>query len=132
MKGKGERMSATDSLQELYHRFYEQREVLTQAPQLTQAPDSPDFDWEKADNEISQVVSYLMGVPDIRTESFERCVEIIQQHYDNQQEWKELLVDYLDYLAEKEEESLRAQQEAVFKKIEEAAQYLSEDEEEVE
>ena len=99
---KGEKMSANDLLKTIYTKFYEQQEVLADAPKLTQVPEDTQFDTEKADTELAAVISYLMGVSDIREESFEHAMEIIQKHYDNQPEWKELLIEYFEYVIEKQ------------------------------
>ena len=122
-------MASNDLLKTLYARFFEQREHLTEAPQLTLDADADDFDFSKADEELVRTVSYLMGVSDIRQTDFAMAIEIIQECYDNQPGWKELLIDYLNYLAEKEKESLQAQEAALLKQIEEFTQKLLEEDE---
>ena len=117
-------MSTIDLLKQVYTKFYEQREVLADAPSLTQIPDNSSFDAQKADAELAQVISYLMGVPDIQKESFEHSIEIIQQHYDNQPEWKELLVAYFEYTTQKEKEELEAQENTLIEEIEEFTKKL--------
>ena len=74
-------MSLDEQLKQIYTKFYHQRGVLNEAPQLTQGPTNGAFDSQKADVELAKVISYLMGVPDIQKESFERAIEIIQKHY---------------------------------------------------
>ena len=117
-------MSANDSLKALYTKFWEQKEVLSDAPKLTQAPEDPSFDSQKADTELANVISYLMGVQDIRQESFEHAIDIIKKHYDSQPQWKELLIEYFEYTTEKEEEALKLQEDALIKEIQEFAQKL--------
>ena len=117
-------MSANEQLKEIYSKYYDQREVLGEAPKLSQDPADSSFDTEKADKELASLVSYLMGVDDIQKESFEKAIEIIQEHYANQPEWKELLVAYFEYTTQKEKEELQAQEEALIKEIEEFTQKL--------
>ena len=117
-------MAANDLLKQIYKKFYDQREVLTEAPVLTQVPDNSDFDESKADAELAGVISYLMGVTNIQEEPFDKIVEIIQQHYNNQPEWKELLVEYFEYMTEKEKEKLQAQEDTLIKEIEEFTEKL--------
>ena len=117
-------MTINEQLKQIYTKFYEQRSVLTEAPVLSQDPAENAFDSKKADEELSKLISYLMGVPDIQKESFERAIEIIQQHYDSQPEWKELLVEYFDYTTQKEKEDLQAQEDALVKEIEEFTEKL--------
>ena len=117
-------MSAIEQLKQIYTKFYDQREVLTEAPALSQDPTNSSFDEEKADKELANLISYLMGVADIQKESFERIVEIIQEHYDDQPEWKELLVEYFQYTTQKEEENLKKQEDDLIKEIEEFTQTL--------
>ena len=117
-------MSLDEQLKQIYTKFYHQRGVLNEAPQLTQDPTNGAFDSQKADVELAKVISYLMGVPDIQKESFERAIEIIQKHYDSQPEWKELLVEYFDYSTQKEEEELKAQEDSLIKEIEEFTKKL--------
>ena len=117
-------MSLDEQLKQIYTKFYHQRGVLNEAPQLTQGPTNGAFDSQKADVELAKVISYLMGVPDIQKESFERAIEIIQKHYDSQPEWKELLVEYFDYSTKKEEEELQAQEDSLIKEIEEFTKKL--------
>ena len=116
---KGEKMSANDLLKTIYTKFYEQQEVLADAPKLTQVPEDTQFDTEKADTELAAVISYLMGVSDIREESFEHAMEIIQKHYDNQPEWKELLIEYFEYVIEKQKEKAEKRVDNLIKEIEE-------------
>ena len=117
-------MSANEQLKEIYSKFYDQREVLGEAPKLSQDPADSSFDMEKADKELASLVSYLMGVDDIQKESFEKAIEIIQEHYANQPEWKELLVAYFDYVTEKEKEQLQAQEDTLIKEIKEFTEKL--------
>ena len=117
-------MSASDMLKEIYAKFYAQREVLEGAPELSQSPDDEAFDTQKADTELAKVISYLMGVSDIKQESFEHALEIIQEHYASQPEWKELLVDYFEYINEKEKEDLLSKEDAIVKEIEEFTEKL--------
>ena len=117
-------MPLNEQLKQIYQKFYNQREVLAGAPPLTQNPSENSFDTKKADEELGKLISYLMGVPDIQQESFEKAVEIIQKHYDSQPEWKELLVEYFEYTTQKEQEELQNQEEALLKEIEEFTKKL--------
>lgn len=123
---KGKKMSAIEQLKQIYTKFYNQKEVLTEAPVLSQNPSNIIFDSKKADIELNALISYLMGVPDIQKESFEKVVEIIQKYYDSQPEWKKLLVEYFDYTTQKEKEELQAREDALVKEIEEFTKKLLE------
>ena len=79
-------MSASDLFIQVYKKFYEQKEVLSEAPSLSQDPEKPDFDPNKAEEELQKVVSYLVGVPDVQKVPLEEIVDIIQKHYSNQPE----------------------------------------------
>lgn len=119
-------MSANELLKQVYAQFYEQRDVLTDGPQLSQGPNDSPFDTTKAEKELAGVVSYLMGVPDIQTESFEHIIEIIETHYASQPEWKNLLLNYFEYQTEKEKESLEAQEDALIQELKEFTKSLLE------
>ena len=121
-------MAASDLLKQIYKKFYDQREVLVEAPVLSQDPVATDFDSEKADKELAELISYLMGVPNIQNENFEKIIEIIQQHYGNQPEWKELLVEYFEYTTDKEKEALEVQENTLIKEIEEFTEKLLKEE----
>ena len=108
-------MSARDLFIEVYQKFYEQREVLSEAPALTQNSKGTDFNFEKAEEELQKVISYLMGVPNIQELPFENIVDIIQKHYTDQPEWKNLLVDYFIYTTEKKKEALEKRQDEIVK-----------------
>ena len=73
---------------------------------------------------MAGVISYLMGVADIQKEPFEKAIEIIQAHYDSQPEWKKLLLEYFDYITQKEKEKLQAQEDSLIKEIEEFTEKL--------
>ena len=121
-------MSANDSLKQIYTKFYEQKEVLSDAPALSQAPNVEPFDFNLADAELIQLISWFLGVADIRNEPFQQILTIIQEHYDSQPAWKELLVQYFRYSLEKEREQVQAQQNEVLKEIEDFANDLLEKE----
>lgn len=120
-------MPLAKQLKQIYSKFYEQRSVLAEAPVLSQNPTEASFDFKKADTELARLISYLMGVPDIQKEPFERAMEIIQAHYDSQPAWKELLVEYFEYTTQKEKEELQAQEDALVKEIEEFTKKLLEE-----
>ena len=121
-------MSANDLLKDVYSQFYEQREVLSEAPQLNQNPTDMSFDFERADDELAKLISYMLGVEDVKNISFDQAVEIIQEHYANQPEWYELLLNYLKYALEKEKESLTAEEEEILKEISEFTDKLLQEE----
>ena len=112
-------MAANELLKTLYTQFYAQRELLSEAPPLTQDPEGATFDLQKAEEEINALISYLMSVPDIQQVEFDKAVEIIQTYYSDQPEWKALLVNYLEYINEKEKEKLQAQEAVLIREIEE-------------
>ena len=61
-------MFASELLKQVYTKFYNQKEVLNEAPLLTQDPSVSSFNNQKADIELAGLVSYLMGVTDIQKE----------------------------------------------------------------
>ena len=111
----GGKMAAKDLLVDVYQKFYEQKEVLSEAPPLTQNPQEPSFNSDKAEEELRKVISYLMGVPDVQELPFEKIIDIIREHYSNQPEWKNLLIDYFIYTAEKKKEALEKRQDEIVK-----------------
>ncbi|MGN0919651.1 MAG: hypothetical protein ACI4OR_02700 [Alphaproteobacteria bacterium] len=117
-------MSLNEQLKQIYTKFYNLRDVLNEAPALSQDPVSASFDPKIADTELAKVISYLIGVPDIQKESFERAIEIIETYYETQPEWQALLVEYFDYENQKEKEELQAQEEALVQEIEEFTKKL--------
>ena len=117
-------MPANDLLKEVYKKFWEQREVLADAPVLSQDPNSENFDIPKAETELAKLISYFMGVEDIQKTPFEQSINIIKTHYDSQPEWQELLVNYMEYVNEKEEESLLAQESALIEEVKEFTKKL--------
>ena len=116
-------MSSQELLQQIYKKFYDQRGVLSEAPSLTQNP-ANGFDAEKADKELAGVISYLMGVPDIQKEPFEHIIKIIQEHYSSQPEWKTLLIEYFEYVNQKEKENLTNQEDSLITEIKEFTKKL--------
>ena len=119
-------MSANDLLKEVYQKFWDQREVLTEAPALAQDPHSENFDTSLADTELTKLISYFMGVEDVQKIPFEEAVEIIKTHYASQPEWQKLLVNYMEYLTQKEEESLLAKESALIEEVKAFTQKLLE------
>lgn len=117
-------MSARELFIEVYQKFYEQREVLSEAPALTQDPQNANFNPEKAEEELQKVISYLMGVPDIQQLAFENVVDTIQKYYSDQPEWKNLLVDYFVYTTEKKKEDLEKRQDEIVKESNGAIQKI--------
>ena len=112
-------MSVNESLKNLYSKFYEQKEVLTEAPQLLQDPAKDPFNFDQADAELAKLISYLMGIEDISQIPFAQAVEIVQKHYGDQPEWLELLREYLHYTLEKEKQSLSIEEEKILADISE-------------
>ena len=121
-------MSANDLLKDIYSLFYEQREVLSEAPQLLQDPTATSFDFNQADTELAKLISYMLGVEDVKNLSFDQAVEIVQKHYANQPEWCELLLNYLKYAIEREKENLIAEEEEILKEISEFTDKLLQEE----
>ena len=117
-------MASKDLLTQLYGQLLEQKEVLTEAPALTVDMSQADFDAEKADEELGKVVSYLMGVVDVKQIPFDQAVDIIQTHYSDQPDWKDLLISYLEYLNEKERETLSLQEDKLLKEIQDFTKKL--------
>ena len=121
-------MSASDLFIQVYKKFYEQKEVLSEAPSLSQDPEKPDFDPNKAEEELQKVVSYLVGVPDVQKVTLEEIVDIIQKHYSNQPEWKDLLIEYFTWATEKNKEVLEKRENEIIDEIKNYTQkLLSED-----
>ncbi len=94
---------STELLLTIYQELYAQKSVLPNAPAMTISPEeqkSETFDREKAHQEVGAVVGYLLGKSDISTESWENLLNLINQYYAKQPEWKKILLDYLEYLLE--------------------------------
>lgn len=113
-------MSSKELLFQLYKKFYEQRSVLNGAPDLTldiehQTLDS--FDEDKADTELNQLTSYMMGVQDVKQLPWNEALTLLDKYYGNQPQWQRLLLDYFSCSLEKEKENIVKQQTAFFQEV---------------
>lgn len=107
-------MTAQEQLFALYKKCFEQREVLTEAPALTIEIDSfaPDtFDFLKAHTETGKVISYLLSVKNVDKMPIPDVLAIVERTYQSQPFWKNLILDYLSFLVQKEAEELAAKAE---------------------
>lgn len=105
--------TARELLFQLYKKFYEQRSVLKGAPDLTidinqATPNS--FDFDTADTQLSALVSYLLGIQNIKSLSWENALPLVEKYYGNQADWQRLLLDYFAYTLEKEKEDIMEEQ----------------------
>ncbi len=105
-------MPVSDKVFNIYQRFYAQKGVLAEAPQLTIDPNTTgagDFPVEQAVAELDKIASYLLGVSDIRRIPFDDRVKSVQNAYKDQPFWRDLLFDYLDMTLDLEDEALADQ-----------------------
>lgn len=103
-------MISKQHLFNLYKKFFEQRNVLEGAPRLTMDMDTltpTEIDFQLAEAEVAALVSYLLGVPDVRQMEVKEIVSIINKGYADQPFWKDLLLSHLDFVNEKNAEKLR-------------------------
>ncbi len=103
-------MLASQQLWILYNKFYQQRSVLQNAPQLTidVTLSSPErFDYQLAEQEMNALIGYLLGVPDASRLKIADALRVVHRSYDNQPFWRELILDYLTFRTQKTTESLR-------------------------
>ncbi len=109
--------TSTVLLLQVYQELFKRKVVLPNAPEMTipepeQVMDT--FDKEKARQEATAVVAYLLGQKDtsqVNWENWDHLFQMVKKYYDNQPEWKKILLDYLKYLlAFESEENIRIQQ----------------------
>lgn len=103
-------MTPNEQLWTLYQKLFAQRAVLTKAPALTldltsTTPDS--FPANQALQEIKQIISYLLGVKNVDTLEAEKALNICQKAYAEQPFWKEVILDFLSYQNQMEENALQ-------------------------
>lgn len=109
--------ASTVLLLQVYQELFKRKVVLPNAPEMTilepeQVMDT--FDKEKARQEATAVVAYLLGQKDssqVNWENWDHLFQMVKKYYDNQPEWKKILLDYLKYLlAFESEENIKIQQ----------------------
>lgn len=109
--------TSTVLLLQVYQELFKRKVVLPNAPEMTipepeQVIDT--FDKEKARQEATAVVAYLLGQKDtsqVNWENWDHLFQMVKKYYDNQPEWKKILLDYLKYLlAFESEENIKVQQ----------------------
>ncbi len=113
-------MSSKELLFQLYKKFYEQRTVLAGTPTLTiditsRSPES--FDENKANQELTDLVSYMLASKDIRKLPWNDALNLVEKYYSTQPQWQKLLLDYFFYALEKEKESITKQQMNFFQDV---------------
>lgn len=103
--------TSREILFDLYRRLYEQRAILPDAPAMTVQPVSADtLDYAKTRGETKQVISYLLGVPDIEAYSFDEGIQLIDA-YQDQPFWRELVVAWFDLIVTEESEGIEVEKE---------------------
>lgn len=113
-------MSSKELIFKLYKKFYEQRSVLNGAPTLSldiEHQNIETFDENIADNELTALVSYMMGTKDVKQLSWNEALVLVEKYYENQPQWQRLLLDYFSYTLEKEKENIIKQQEEFFQDV---------------
>lgn len=113
-------MSSKELLFQLYKKFYEQRSVLTGAPSLTidmEHQDLESFDENTADKELTALISYMMGMKDVKQLPWNNALALVEKYYANQPQWQQLLLDYFSYSLEREKENIVKQQADLFQEI---------------
>lgn len=102
-------MTAQEQLFELYKKCYEQRSVLTNIQTFTIEIDNftaDTYDMKKAREETNKVVSYLLSVKNVDKLAIPEALSIIEQTYQTQPFWKNLILDYLSFAVQEEGEAL--------------------------
>lgn len=102
-------MAANDILYGLYSRLYAQRSVLSTAPQLTvdiTQYNVQNFPVTLVEKESAAIVSYLCSVKDINTCEVKDILRIVQQNYNDQPFWKDIILDYMEYKLKQQEETI--------------------------
>lgn len=122
-------MSVSDKIFQMYQRFFAQKNILTEAPQLTidiNAVGVAEFPQEQALAEMNRVASYLMGRSDIQKIPFNDQVKIVKDAYQEQPFWQNLLFDYLNLTLDVEEARLKKEGEDLQDELEYALYKLQE------
>lgn len=122
-------MPVSDKIFQMYQRFFSQKNILTEAPQLTIDVNSVgvnDFPQEQALAEMNKIASYLMGRNDIQKIPFSERVKIVKDAYQEQPFWQKLLFDYLNLTLDVEEARLKKEGEDLQDELEYALYKLQE------
>lgn len=102
-------MTSKQLIFNLYRNFFEQRAVLGEAPALTMNIDElteNDFDFRLAEKEVGALVSYLLGVQNVHAITVSDMIRIIKNGYEDQPFWRNLLLDYVQFVNQKEAEEI--------------------------
>lgn len=107
-------MTAKEMLLKVYKQFYVQKELLgDQGAVLRIRPEDLMNETEEygpvfmaVHQSLIQVVSPLLGVSDVTFEDMSQMAERVAKGYSDQEFWRELFFDYLEYLLEKEKEEI--------------------------
>ncbi len=124
-------MTSQEMLYNLYKKLYEQRAVLTEAPQLTiEITEYTEENYPEplADKECAAIASYLCGVPDVATLSVDAILKIVKKNYEDQPFWKNIILDYLEYKYRQEQEACYEQNLKLLKKTAHALNELRQEE----
>ena len=114
----------------VYQNMYEQRNLLPDvgayldydAEVLT--PETVDSDTLSAlETRAGKVASYLMGTRDIFDEDIGSLITLVKDNYQDQDFWRELLFDFIEYMILRERVALLAEEEAL---LEESKQLMLE------
>ena len=98
---------------QIYQKFYQQKGVLQTAPALAidiNQTNIENFDTDLADTEIRALISFLLGVQDVSQIPWENALELVEKYYNNQPQWKRLILHYFAYVLEKEKEQIHQEQ----------------------
>ncbi len=124
-------MASKDILFNLYTKLYEQRAVLTQAPQLTvdiTQYTADNYPQELVDKESEAMASYLCGIPSVNDVSVESVLKIVKKNYEDQPFWKNIILDYLEYRYRQNQEECYERNLELLKKTAKALNELRQEE----
>lgn len=98
--------TSREILFDLYRRLYENRAVIPNAPAMTIVPTTvEDFDMTRGRQEVKKLISYLLGIDDIESLSFDDGIQLVDS-YQEQPFWRELVVAWFDFVVTEESEAI--------------------------
>lgn len=102
-------MQEKELLIKVYQSFYEQKDLLGDAKNVLEIDLSTVTADDLNDNQTGQiekitayVVSYLLGIKDALNEKELDLIRLIQDNYQDQEYWRNLLFDFVEYLIKKD------------------------------
>lgn len=123
-------MRANEILIKTYQSLYEQKDLLGEAKGVLEidlssvaVDDLTEDQLGQIEKIVAYVVSYLLGIKDVLSEDEIKVMQLIRDNYDEQEFWRDLLYDFVEYLIKKEREEIIKEE---IKLLEESSETMKE------